>query len=312
MKIERLIAIIMLLLEREVVPTSELAEKLEVSRRTIFRDIDALNMAGMPIMITRGASGGVSLMKSYKVDKKLFTPKDVQSMITGLQSYHQLLENKEIASTLTKLQSMTDEDELLKQNLNRHNILVDLELNQGNRSLRALLKVVETALSNSRYLLFDYMDKSGEKTTRKVEPYKIVFKESKWYLQAFSMERNDYRVFKLARMSDVHLSEEIFTPRNFIPLTMDGSDWMAKEVVEVTIKIDHSIKDRVIERFGEDYIISYNENSCIAKYLIADNEEGYHVLLKFGLKCEIVEPLYLRQNFKKYLMKIMEKYEDNQ
>lgn len=84
----------MLLLERETVPTSELAEKLEVSRRTIFRDIDALNIAGMPIMVTRGSMGGVSLMKSYKVDKKLFTPKDVQSLITGLQSYNQLLENE--------------------------------------------------------------------------------------------------------------------------------------------------------------------------------------------------------------------------
>lgn len=111
MKIERLIAIIMLLLERDVVPTSELAEKLEVSRRTIFRDIDTLNIAGMPIMVTRGSAGGVSLMKTHKVDKRLFTPKDVQSLITSLQSYNQLLENKEIANTLTKLQSMTIEND---------------------------------------------------------------------------------------------------------------------------------------------------------------------------------------------------------
>lgn len=114
MKIERLIAIIMLLLEREVVPTSELAEKLEVSRRTIFRDIDTLNTAGMPIIVTRGSTGGVSLMKSYKVDKKLFTPKDVQSLLTSLQSYNQLLENKEIAGTLTKLHSMTEENKFIK------------------------------------------------------------------------------------------------------------------------------------------------------------------------------------------------------
>ena len=93
MKVERLIAIIMLLLEREAISTSELSKRLEVSRRTIFRDIDALNVAGMPIMVTRGAMGGVSLMKSYKVDKKLFTPKDVQNLISSLQSYNQLLEN---------------------------------------------------------------------------------------------------------------------------------------------------------------------------------------------------------------------------
>ncbi len=94
MKIDRLVAIIMLLLDREVVTTSELAERLEVSRRTIFRDVDTLTMAGLPIFTTRGTDGGVSLMKSYKVDKKLFTPKDVRSLITSLESYNQLLEKK--------------------------------------------------------------------------------------------------------------------------------------------------------------------------------------------------------------------------
>lgn len=310
MKIERLIAIIMLLLERDVVPTSELAEKLEVSRRTIFRDIDTLNIAGMPIMVTRGSTGGVSLMKTYKVDKRLFTPKDVQSLITSLQSYNQLLENKEIANTLTKLQSMTIENDLLK-NINYQSFSIDLEPNQGNRSLRILLKAIETAMNDKRYLLFEYTDKSGDGTSRKVEPYKVVFKESSWYLQAFSIERNDYRIFKLARMSDVQLSEETFTPRDFLPLPMDGSNWMTKDMVTVIIRIDKSLKDKVIERFGEEYIIARNENNYIAKYPIVDDEEGYNVLLKFGRKCEIIEPLSVRQNFKEYLMKIMERYEDN-
>jgi len=301
----------MLLLERDVVPTSELAEKLEVSRRTIFRDIDTLNIAGMPIMVTRGSTGGVSLMKTYKVDKKLFTPKDVQSLITSLQSHNQLLENKEIANTLTKLHSMTKENDLLKQNINYQNFSIDLEPNQGNRSLRILLKVIETAMNDKRYLLFNYTDKSGDGTSRKVEPYKVVFKESSWYLQAFSIERNDYRIFKLARMSDVQLSEETFTPRDFAPLPMDGSNWMTKDIVTVIIRVDKSLKDKVIERFGEEYIIARNENNYIAKYPIVDNEDGYNVLLKFGRKCEIIEPLSVRQNFKKYLMKIMERYEDN-
>jgi predicted DNA-binding transcriptional regulator YafY len=307
MKIERLIAIIMLLLERETVPTSELAEKLEVSRRTIFRDIDALNIAGMPIMVTRGAMGGVSLMKSYKVDKKLFTPKDVQSLITGLQSYNQLLENKEIANTLIKLQSMIDENDLLKQN-NNQNFVIDLELNEGNRSLRSLLKTIERAMNEKRYLLFSYIDKNGDRTSRKVEPYKVVFKESKWYLQAFSIERNDYRIFKLARMNEVCVSEANFELRNFAPLPMDGTDWITKEVVPVIIRIDKSLKDRIIERFGEENIITQDEDAYIAKYPIVDNEEGYNILLKFGSKCEVIEPVSIRENLKKYLMEIIDIY----
>lgn len=311
MKVERLIAIIMLLLERETVPTSELSEKLEVSRRTIFRDIEALNIAGMPIIVTRGAMGGVSLMKSYKVDKKLFAPKDIQSLISSLQSYNQLLENKEITNTLVKLQSMTEENGLLRQNINHEKFSVDLELNEGNRSLRSLLKIIETAMNEKRYLVFNYIDKNGEDTTRKVEPYKVVFKESRWYLQAFSVEIKDYRIFKLARMSEIRLTEETFTPRDFATLPMDDTGWMTKEIVPVIIKIDRSLKDKVIERFGEENILGIEGNKYIAKYPIADNEEGYNILLKFGRKCELIEPLSVRQNFKKYLAEVMEIYKDN-
>ncbi|NDI35751.1 helix-turn-helix transcriptional regulator [Chengkuizengella sediminis] len=308
MKIERLIAIIMLLLEREVVPTSELTEKLEVSRRTIFRDIDTLNMAGLPIMTTRGSNGGVSLMKTYKVDNKLFTPKDVHSLITSLKSYYQLLENKEIANTLIKLESMTEGDDSLKQNFHDEYFSIDLEPSQGNRSLKNLLKVIEKAIKDKQYLLFDYIDINGKASVRKVEPYKVIFKESSWYLQAFSLEKNDYRVFKLARMSKVRLSEEIFTPKNFVPIPMNCTDWMTKHRVPVTIKIDKSIKDKVIERFGEEYIIANNGNVYLAKYPIIDNENGYNELLKFGIKCEIIEPLSVRENFKKYLQNIFDKY----
>jgi predicted DNA-binding transcriptional regulator YafY len=311
MKIERLLAIIMLLLERETISTNELAKRLEVSRRTIFRDIDALCIAGMPIMVTRGAMGGVSLMKSYKVDKKLLTPKDVQSLTTSLQSYYQLLENKEIATLLTKLQSMSEENHLLDHSVNRQKFSVDLELNKGNRSLRNLLKTIETAIINNRYLLFNYIDKKGEISVRKVEPYKVVYKESKWYLQAFSIERNDYRIFKLARMSKACLTEDTFSPRDFISLQMDGSNWTMKEMVPIIIKIDRSIKDKVVERFGEENIIAQQDNNYLTKYYITDDDEGYNILLAFGKKCEIIEPISIRQKFNRYLLEVAKIYETN-
>jgi len=303
MKMERLIAIIMLLMERETVSTRELAERLEVSRRTIFRDIDTLGMAGVPVVVTRGANGGVGLMKSYKVDKKLFTPKDVQSLIASLRSYHQLLADKEIAGTLTKLQS-------LEEPARYAHVSVDLEPNAGNRSMRSLLKRIETAIQDRRYLLFHYTDKNGKDTFRQAEPYQLVFKESSWYLQAFCAERQDYRIFKLARMNEVRLSEERFVPRNFVPLPMDGSDWMTDERVPLIIRIDKSIKDKGIERFGEDHIIARDGDGYIAKYPIVDNEEGYNVLLRFGAKCEILEPVTVRRKFIHYLHCILEKYRE--
>jgi predicted DNA-binding transcriptional regulator YafY len=305
---ERLIAIVMLLMERDTVSAGELADKLEVSRRTIFRDIDTLSAAGLPIVVTRGSAGGVGLMKTYKVDRKLFTPKDVRQLIAGLQSYGQLLEQREYAPILAKLESMTEGKEGPNARTRDEYVTVDLEPNRGNRALRTLLKVIETAWSEKRYLLFHYTDKNGTESLRKAEPYKAVYKESHWYLQAFCVDRQEYRIFKLARMSDVRLSNETFTPRDFTPLPMDGSDWMTQDLVPVLIRIDPSIKDQIVERFGEDHLLARDENGYLAKYPIADREEGYQVLLRFGAKCEIVEPESVRQNFKNYLCKILEKY----
>lgn len=306
MKIDRLIAMVMILLEKEVISAGALAKKLEVSRRTIYRDIDTLTTAGLPIFTAQGATGGVGLMKSYKIDKKLFTPKDVQTLATSLASYKQLYDHKDIVHVLEKLNSMGREG---GQSEKENRFAIDLSLNQGNESLRSLLSSIEIAINEERYMTFDYIDKDGRVTSRKIEPYRVVFKESSWYLQAFCTHRKDYRIFKLARMSRLQVLPETFIPRDFSPLAMDGSDWMSREWVPVTIRIALSIKDKVIERYGEENIIRVEGNSCLATFPIINNESGYDVLLRFGDKCEIVEPSEVREAFKSYIRKILAKYE---
>lgn len=107
------------------------------------------------------------------------------------------------------------------------------------------------------------------------------------------------------------LTEDTFSPRDFISLPMDGSNWTMKEMVPIIIKVDRSIKDKVIERFGEENIIDQQENNYLAKYYIIDDEEGYNIILAFGKKCEIIEPISIRQKFKKYLLNISKIYEEN-
>ncbi|MCM3342444.1 YafY family transcriptional regulator [Paenibacillus sp. MER TA 81-3] len=307
MKIDRLIAMIMILLENEVMNAGALAKKLEVSNRTIYRDIDTLTMAGLPIFTTQGVAGGVGLMKSYKIDKKLFTLKDVQTLSTSLESYRQLYDHKEIVNVLEKLNCIRREG---GQSKKESRYAIDLSLNQGNQSLRSLLSSIETALSKERYMVFDYIDKDGNVTTRKIEPYQVVFKESSWYLQAFCTLKEDYRIFKLARMSRLYVLPETFVPRDFSPLAMEGSDWISREWVPVTIRIALSIKDKVIERYGEENIISVEGNSCLATFPIINNESGYDVLLRFGDKCEIIEPSDIREAFQNYIRRILANYEE--
>lgn len=313
MKIDRLIAMIMILLEHEVQSAGELARKLEVSRRTIYRDIDTLTLAGLPIFTTQGSSGGVGLMRTYKMDKRLFTRTEMKTLAASLDSYRQLYGHKELVHALEKLKSMGQSDERGDETGGTFGsdsrFVVDLALNRGNQSLRMHLGSLETAINEARYLSFDYRDHKGEATSRTIEPYRVVFKESRWYVQGYCLKRQDYRVFKLARMSRLVVLAETFKPRDFKPLAMDGTDWMNRDVVPVKIRIALSVKDRVIERFGEANILAEEGDSCLALYPIVNNAAGYEVLLRFGDKCEVLEPQEVREGFARYVREILSKYE---
>lgn len=306
MKIDRLIALIVILLEHEVISARELAERLEVSRRTIYRDIDTLTYAGLPIFTHQGAMGGVGLMKSFKIDKMLFTQHDMQTLLTSLNSYRQLFRHKEIGHVLEKLNSICREGGTA---ISDGKFAVDLSLNQGNESLRILLSFIENAMNKHRYLTFDYVDRGGHIGSRKVEPYQVVFKESSWYLQSYCVKRQDYRIFKLARMSKLQVLRENFVPRDFTPLPMNKVDWMNQNWVTVRIRIHRSVMDKVIERFGEDHILQIEEETCLATYPIINNTFGYDKLLAFGDKCDVIGPSEVRAGFQDYVRSILSKYE---
>lgn len=305
MKIDRLITMIIILLEHEVISARELAEKLEVSRRTIYRDIDTLSLAGLPIFTHQGVTGGVGLMKSYKIDKKLFTRNDIQALATSLKSYKQLYNHKDIVHVLEKLGAIALDS---GTSLPEGKFVFDLTLNKGNELLRSLLSHIETAVNEGRFLVFDYIDRTGQVSHRKIEPYRVVFKENSWYLQGFCVEKQDYRVFKMARISNLQVLRETFAPRDFSPLPMDGTGWMNQDWVTVTIRIHLSMMDKVIERFGQENVISVEGDTCLAVYPIIHNDFGYDTLLRFGDKCEIVGPTEVREGFKDYVGKILAKY----
>lgn len=306
MKMDRLIALIMILLEHEQISARELAERLEVSRRTIYRDIETLNRAGLPIYTLMGAWGGVGLMKSYKVGKTLFTPQEIQNLQNGLHSYKQLFGRREMVYAAEKLNALYPDNAEGRPNAP---FVMDLSLNEGNESLRSLFGMIETAMNEHAVLAFAYTDARGQSSERRVEPYQVVFKESSWYLQGYCLGKEDYRIFKLARMSGLQVLKEHFAPRAFTPLPMDGGDWLSQGWVEVTIRLDRSVMDRVIERFGADHILQVDEHHCWAKYPIIANDYGYDRLLAFGDKCEVLGPPEIRNGFKAYVRGIMRKYE---
>jgi len=320
MKIDRLVALIMILLERDVISARELAERLEVSRRTIYRDIDALTMAGLPIFTLQGTAGGIGLMKSYKMDKTFFTRGEISAILSSLSSYRQLYGRKEIGRLLEKVKAIGRDDRNGGGSAGGSGndggtvapaggFAADFSLSRGNESLRGFFGIIETAMNERRYLTFEYIDRNGQISRRKVEPYLVVFKENSWYLQSYCTEREDYRIFKLARMRGLQADREHFEPRAFTPLPMDGSGWMSRDWVDVTVRIHRSVMDRVIERYGSEHILRMENDFCIASYPIIPNSFGFDRLLAFGDKCEILSPPEIRDRFREYVRGILQKYE---
>jgi predicted DNA-binding transcriptional regulator YafY len=215
LKIDRLLGIITILLQKDKVTAPHLAEKFEVSRRTILRDIDDICRAGIPVVTMQGGDGGISIAKGYKLDKSVLTTNELQSIIAGLRSIEGIEKPANIERLLRKL--APSDDMMISL---RDSVVIDLASYYKN-DLSEKIGVIKEAVASRRLIEFDYYYIKGT-VRRVIEPYFIAFKWSNWYVFGFCAERQDFRIFKLNRLWELSVSNETFVPRE-IPRTDSSS-----------------------------------------------------------------------------------------
>lgn len=308
MKIDRLISIIMILLEKEKISASVLAKMFEVSTRTIYRDLETINAAGIPVVTYTGVKGGVGIMERYKVDKKLFTLNDITSLLTGLGTISSAVTDKDLLNTLAKVKSLIPAEHTRKIDLKVNQIAIDLRSWAGNKTLHADFEKIKKALDEKKYLLFHYYDGKGQKSSRKVEPYQLVLKETHWYLQGYCTEREDYRIFKLVRMGSLTVSDEEFAPRDFIPKPLNGAGWIDKKIITIKLLVDKSLREQISERCGEKNIKRADNNKLLVDFPFVEDDMGYSLLLSYGHKCECLAPENVRKELTRRLHKMISLY----
>lgn len=194
MKMDRLIGILSILLQREQVTAPELAEQFEVSRRTIQRDIEALGRAGIPIATAQGAGGGISIMEGYRVDRTVLTAPEMQAILAGLRSLDSVSGTRRYAQLMEKLSA--GNSALVSSGAH---MLIDLS-SWYKSSLAPKIEAIQTAIQQHQLVQFTYDAPKGT-STRRVEPYYLVFRWSAWYLWGWCLARQDFRLFKLNRMT---------------------------------------------------------------------------------------------------------------
>jgi predicted DNA-binding transcriptional regulator YafY len=310
MKVDRLVSIIMILLDKERIGAQELADLFEVSPRTIYRDIDTINMAGIPVLSTSGVGGGFEIMQKYKVDKKVFSTADLSAILMGLSSLSNVMRGDELVNALAKVKSFIPADRAKDIELKANQIYIDLSPWMGNRNIQSYLEMIKTALQESCLLSFEYVAHHGNKTTRTVEPYQLVLKNSHWYLQGYCHTRNDYRLFRLSRMSNLQIQEETFTPRDYEKPQLDASDILATMQTKIKIRIHKSVMDRVLDYCTYEDFSPDGDEHYIVCFPFIENEYYYDILLGFGDKCECLEPLNIRAEVKRRIHDIAALYEN--
>jgi len=285
----------MVLLQRKKISATKLAEMFEVSPRTIYRDIETINSAGIPIITYPGINGGIGIMEEYKIDKKLFTTSDIETLLIGLGSISNAITNDEIINTLAKVKGLVPDEQIRDIELKSSQITIDLTPWIGNKNLQPNLEKIKKALNDKKVLSFEYSKSSGKRSNRRIEPYRLVLKESHWYLQGYCDLRQDFRTFKLSRISTLEILEDTFIPREFHAKTLGSWGYIEKNIITIKLIVHESLIEKMVEHCGEENIQPYEDNKFIVNFPFIEDDFGYNLLLSFGDKCECLEPARVRQ-----------------
>lgn len=309
MKVDRLVSIIMILLDKERIGAQELADLFEVSPRTIYRDIDSINMAGIPVRATSGVGGGFEIMQQYKIDRKVFSTADLSAILMGLSGLSNMIRGDELVNALAKVKSFIPADRAKDIELKANQIYIDLSPWMGNRNIQPNLEIIKTALQENKLLSFEYADRYGNRTERTAEPHQLVLKSSHWYWQGYCHTRNDFRFFKLSRTTNLQIQEEVFTPRDYQKPQLDATDIAATMQRKIKIRIHRSVMDRVLDYCPYDQFSPDGDEHYIVGFPFIENEYHYNILFSFGDKCQCLEPQHIRAEMKRRIQDIAAIYE---
>lgn len=281
---DRLFQLIYLLLERGRMTADRLAAELEVSPRTILRDVDSLSAAGVPVYTTPGKGGGVALLDGYVLDRAGFTEAEQQMLLLSMEN----MPDGDAAAAIVKLSALfhRSEEDWLQITPARWG---------ASRWDDETFRLLKDAILSRRTTRFDYASSRGDTTRRTVLPARLVFKGQNWYLQAFDVNREDYRTFRLSRILSPDTGGEIFhrrlTPPD-IPFTGDIPPLFR---VEVTLKFAPHLAFRVCDEFDPGCITRQEDGSLLVETVFPEESWLYGYLLSFGAGLEVVAPQSLRQ-----------------
>lgn len=299
--LERLISIIYILMNKGMVTAKELAERFEVSARTIYRDIEALSIAGIPVYCKKGKNGGISLTEEFVLNKMLITKEEQQEILAALVGLRE-----------TEVTGEAAEQEILKKLGDFFQAepvpWVQIDLSDWSGLRRQMYEDIKRAILTRHVIEFDYYGQNRPMSHRVVEPVQLQFKEYTWYLRAYCRERQEFRTFKLFRMQRLKVQEETFMQKKEAPSVESKPQAQEFPVTPLTIWIDKKEAYRIYDRFDESELEQLPDGNFIARCAYPLDEWVYSLILWFGPSAKVLEPEFIRVEVQNRIRQMMEIY----
>jgi predicted DNA-binding transcriptional regulator YafY len=309
-KIDRLLSIIVYLLNRELVSARELAERYGVSSRTIQRDMQTIELAGIPIVSVQGPHGGYGIIGTYRLDRQLVTVDDLFYIITSLSSIGSSLTNRKVAETAEKMKSLLSGRDERAFAEKHQKLFVDFSALSGTHQ-QHLFRNIERAVDEGRLLEIEYTNNKLESTVRVVEPMTLVFKWRSWYLYAYCRFKEDFRLFRLSRIRNPQILEHRF-PRRDKPVEqfLARTDrWNWGKTVDLVLAFDPRIRPLVEEHFAGERSEEDEAGRLIIYATMPEDGWVYGMILSYGNLVEVLSPERVRGQVSRMAAEIHRRYE---
>ncbi|MBK1813496.1 YafY family transcriptional regulator [Clostridium sp. YIM B02505] len=302
MKIERLITIIMMLINKKRVTAKELAEFFEVSVRTVQRDIDAINIAGIPIVSYKGYEGGYEILEGYKIDNNFVTEKEYDLLLKLLKGLENVYDDPVVKGMTEKLKAVK-----VNENINiDKNFIMDFSHWGNSKRVKTKVSLIRDAIDMKCTIKFYYVDLNGKGTDREIEPHTLILKVNTWYVYGFCKLREDFRLFKLTRIGELEKTENAFVPKNIENhnvLTEKESNY-----IDLKLKFHPSCMNRLDDYFEIEEMSLQEDGDILVAVSYPEDEWVYSMLLSFGDKVEIIEPSHIKEIILERVRNILNKY----
>lgn len=299
-----------MLLNRDKISAVELSQKFEVSVRTIYRDIDAINMAGIPIASRQGNNGGFYILENYKINHQFLTLEDMISIVEALKNINGVLNNKNVEIAMEKMKNIIPSNKKSEADLHFKQVFIDT-LPWGfkkSENENVKYKVIYKALKENKCISFNYRNSRGEYILREAEPVTLVFKGFSWYIFSFCLLKGDYRIFKLTRMDGLEILNREVSKERISYEEYISSESTEKSPVKLLLKFSEKVRYRIQDYFHEEEMTFLEDGSVIVNTEVIEDDWVYSMILSYGEYVEVLAPKHIRKVIREKCRKIIDMY----